>query len=986
LIALLMSLTPLAAQGPTTGSIAGTVADPSGAALPDAKISVSSDALLVPQTTVSSKEGTYRFPSLPPGTYTLTMEAAGFEAAKRDGIVINSGFAAQVDMPLAVAGQVQTVAVSAEAPVIDVENTKTQDVFVASTLKEIPNSRDMWSLIGISPGMIVRSYDVGGSATGTQISYFTYGFTGQQRVQEDGVNLTEGNAASSAYFDYSGFQEVNFGTIGNDASMPTPGALVNFVVKSGGNDFHGDIYQDYENPNFQGHNISAYQLDEGAGIGTRIKSYRDTNGDIGGPVKKDKLWFFLSLRQQEIGTTVTGYPVNNPSSGPPFTTTLSNATYKVTYQINDKNRISNFLNMSRKQQPYRNASNTQYSDAVYNEDLAEWTGSVMWDSTLSPNAFLNVVVGDWGYNWSNDPFKGPDGNFDYRRTDLTSGDSAGAWNEDRYNRRRSQVMATFSYAANNLFGRPHFFTTGFLTEKETYNYQKYAYVGGGLETFDSPEGSPDFTTPYEVTVYNEPAVTTDHLRHSGAYINDKIKMSKRLSVNLGVRWDFYNASRPNETIFPGDPYAGFFYQGQALPNGFSIPAAFPNLVAPGNTGVLHWTHDFAPRVGFAYDVFGDGRTSIKASFGTYYENPSLVLSYAANPVQITGYTFLWNASPSACLTAGSCGFLPSQLGKFVSNTGGVSNSVVPGIRDPYVADITGFIEHEVVHNLVVRAGYVYRQLNHDWALVEQSRLPSLYTKSVTAIDPGPNGTLNQPITVWDIPNNVNLSQYPSVQDYASPNGNNSYYRNLDLSATKRVSQNWSMTAGFLGTWSSYPVNGTGVGGPASGGPSTVTLPLNPNTAGQNEARTFIDSFKAFGTYTAKWGIVISPVYRFFLGTPQARYLTVTGLNVGSETIPVTPVGAYRQQNVSIFDTRLEKRFTFKERYRVEVFFDAFNIFNSNADQNQDNLTGTYSVATGKATFIKTAVVDGVSMPYDRFFAGTTIISPRIFRIGGKFSF
>ncbi len=528
--------------------------------------------------------------------YTLMVEATGFEPVKREGIVIDSGFNATIDVPMVLAGQTQTVAVSAEAPVIDVENTKTQDVFVASTLKEIPNSRDMWSLIGISPGMIVKSYDVGGSATGTQISFFDYGMTGQQRVQMDGVNLTEGNAASSAYSDYGSFQEVNFGTTGNDASMPTPGAFVNFVVKSGGNQFHGDVYQDYENPNFQGTNISKYQLDEGAGTGTRITNYRDTNGDIGGPIKKDKLWFYLSLRQQEIGTTVTGYPVNNPSSGPAFTTTLSDATYKLTYQLNTKNRITNLLNMERKQQPYRNASNTQYSDAVYNEDLAEWIGNVVWDSTISPNAFLSVMVADWGYNWSNDPLKGPDGNFDYRRTDLTSGDTAGAWYEDRYNRRRSQLVPTFYYAANNLFGRPNFFTFGFMTERETYNYQE-VFLRGFLvprNFFDSPTGSPDFTTPYEVTIYNTPAITTDYLRHTGAYIQDKIKVNRKLTLNLGVRWDYNSANRPVETTRADAPYSGFFYEGQPLANGYSIPASYPNGVIPGNTGVIHWTHDFAP--------------------------------------------------------------------------------------------------------------------------------------------------------------------------------------------------------------------------------------------------------------------------------------------------------------------------------------------------------------------------------------------------------
>ncbi|MGB6946713.1 MAG: carboxypeptidase-like regulatory domain-containing protein, partial [Bryobacteraceae bacterium] len=388
--------------------------DPSGAPVVAAKVTASSPALLVPQSTLTGSEGGYRFPSLAPGTYEVTVEAPGFAPLQRENIIITSGFNATIDAPLALAGQAQTVAVTAEAPLIDVENTKLQNVFSAAVLKDIPTARDMWSLIGISPGLAVKSFDVGGSATGTQIPYYAYGMTGQQRVQEDGVNMTEGNSATSAYGDYSAFTEVQMGTSGNDASMPSPGAQINFIVKSGGNMFHGDFYQDYENPDFQGHNISQTQLDEGAGQGTRITTYHDTNGDVGGPIMKDKLWFFTAARYQTIGTTVTGYPVNNPSSGPAFTTTLSDALYKVTYQINDRNRISQMLNFDRKEQPYRNASNTQYSDAVYNEDLVEWIGNVVWDSTISNRAFLEVRLGSWGYNWTNQSYNGSDGGLDYR--------------------------------------------------------------------------------------------------------------------------------------------------------------------------------------------------------------------------------------------------------------------------------------------------------------------------------------------------------------------------------------------------------------------------------------------------------------------------------------------------------------------------------------------------------------------------------------------
>jgi hypothetical protein len=971
---LFLLVSSLQAQGPTAGSIAGVVTDPSAAPLAEAKVSVNSPVLLVQQSTVTGSQGGYRFPSLPPGTYVLTVEAPGFQILKRENIVITSGFNATIDTPMAIAGQAQSVAVTAEAPLIDIENTKLQNVFSAVVLKDIPNSRDMWSLLGISPGLTLKSFDVGGSATGTQIPYFSYGLTGQQRVQEDGVNMTEGNSATSAYGDYSAFSEVQIGTSGNDASMPSPGTQINFIVKSGGNQFHGDMYQDYESPSFQGHNISTSQLNQGAGLGTRITGYRDTNGDIGGPIKKDKLWFFGSARYQTIGTLVTGYPVNNPSSGPAFTTTLSDALYKVTYQINQNNRVSQLLNFVRKQQPFRNASSTQYSDAVYKQDLVEWIGNVMWDSTLSPKSFLEVRLGSWGYNWTNGAYNGPDGGLDFRRTEQTTNDVAGGFQPQGYFRRRTQIDPTFSYQADNLFGKSHFFTLGFLTEYETYNFQQYPYKNQVLETFNSAPGVPDFTTPYQVTLYNTPAITTDYLRHNGAYIQDKIKLSRRLTVNIGVRWDFYNANRPDETVPSSAIYGAQFYQGTPFANGYVIPASFPDLKIPGNASVVRWSHSFAPRVGFAYDLFGNGRTTIKASWGRYYSNPSLALSSTANPLQMTGYTFGWNAAPSAALTAGTAGFQSSQLGSFIGSTGGILNSISPTIRDPYLNDFNGFIEHEVVRNLVVRAGFVYRKMAHDWALVETSRTASLFTNPVTKIDPGPTGTGSTPITVWDIPATSPLP--PSLQQWQSPDGNDSYFRNLDFSVTKRMSQNWTLAGSFLGTWSTSPINGLSGSGFATN--TTIgnpTLPLNPNTAQYNIASVYNSNFRVFGTYNAKWGITITPVFRYQLGAPMARYITVSGLHVGSETIPVTPLGAYRQDNVAIFDTRVEKHFTFKDHYVVGLFFDAFNLNNSNADQAQGNIVAT-----------KSTVVSGTKVSYQGFLSPTTVIAPRVFRLGGKFTF
>jgi hypothetical protein len=957
----------LSAQGPTTGSISGAVTDPTGAVMADAKVTVTSEALLVPQSTVSSSQGTYRFPSLPPGVYVLTVDAPGFASARRGGIMITAGFSATIDILLSVAGSVQTVAVSAEAALLDTENTKVQNTFGTEALANIPTSRDMWSLIGVAPGLALNRFDVGGSTTGTQTGYTSYGFTGQQRVQMDGVNMTEATAATSAYTDYSAFEEVQMGTSGNDASMPSPGVQVNFIVKSGGNQFHGDFYQDYENSSFQGTNISQKQLFQGAGTGTRITGYRDTNGDIGGPIKRDKLWFFTSWRRQYIGTTITGYPVDNPGTGPPFSTILSNGTYKLTYQINAKNKISQMMNFERKQQPFRNAGNNQYADAVYNQDLVEWIGNLEWNSSLSPNAFLNMRMGSWGYNWVNEAYANAATNqIMPRRTDNTSGDVAGGYQPQGYFRRRVQAEPTLSYAAPHFLGLNHFFNFGFLYEKETFGFNQFPYLNGYALTYASPVGAPDFTTPNTVTLYNSPTSTRDYVHHFGAYVQDKIKLSKRITLNVGVRWDFYNEYRPDEKIRADAPYTAFFYQGAALPNGYSIPATYPNLVVPGNSSILKYPHGFAPRVGLAYDLFGNGRTSIKISWGRYYNNPGIDISNNVNPIRQLSYTFKWLAPANTAFLS------PSQIGAFTSSTGSVSGLIDPKIRDPYLDDYSGYIEHEVTHALTLRTGFVYRKAAHSWAQVELNRLTSLYTQPVTVNDPGPLGTGTNPLVVWDVPASTPLPA--SLPQYQTPDWNNSYYRNIEATLTGRVNGKFSMSATFLGTWTTGLQDATATT-TINQLSVTAAQPVQPNILQYNNYSAYNSFVHVFGTYRAKWGIVISPIYRFQMGPPLQRVLTVSGLRVGTVTIPTGPVGQYRGDNISIFDTRIEKHVTFHERYQVGLFLDAFNINNSNAAQNQDNVTG-----------FKTITVNGQKTTYQRFLSPTTVISPRIFRVGAKFTF
>src|SRR6187549_1447881 len=218
LLALLVALAfaaPVFAQGggaSSTGTIQGRVSDAQGAVLPGVTVTATSPALITPQTTVTSETGNYRFPAVPPGNYSVTYELAGFNALKRSGISITLGFTAQVNVELALATLQETVTVSGASPVIDTSATRIQQNFKMEQLQSLPNGRDMWALLAVTPSVQMTRIDVGGNRAGTQTGYAAYGQTGQVRVLIEGINTTEGTTGAGFYFDYASLEEAFIGT------------------------------------------------------------------------------------------------------------------------------------------------------------------------------------------------------------------------------------------------------------------------------------------------------------------------------------------------------------------------------------------------------------------------------------------------------------------------------------------------------------------------------------------------------------------------------------------------------------------------------------------------------------------------------------------------------------------------------------------------------------------------------------------------------
>lgn len=248
LLLIVIAAMPALAQttSATTATVIGTVADSSGGTLPGVTVNLSGTSMMGVQSTVTTEDGSYRFISIPPGEYKLTFDLPGFSTITRDAVRLTANFTATINVTLGMAALQENVTVTGASPVVDTTSTSISTTFDKETLANLPSARDYWAILSEAPGVKMQRIDVGGSAAGTQTTYFVYGTTGQVRPMVEGINSTEGTGAFGNYVDYGSFEEVSIGSGASSAESPVPGVFTQLISKSGGNTYHGSFYGDKE--------------------------------------------------------------------------------------------------------------------------------------------------------------------------------------------------------------------------------------------------------------------------------------------------------------------------------------------------------------------------------------------------------------------------------------------------------------------------------------------------------------------------------------------------------------------------------------------------------------------------------------------------------------------------------------------------------------------------------------------------------------------
>jgi len=316
------------------GVITGRITDPSGGSLPGVDVSLTSPALLGGRSVVSDEQGSYRFALLPPGVYSLRFQLQGFATVIREGVTLTPGFTSSLNIALEVASVAETVTVVGESPIIDVTNAVVASNFNKELTAVLPTGHDVFSVLAVTPGVQLTAPDVGGSRAGQRAQFRVFGSTSQWNVIEGAI------MASLQYEDPDVYEEVQVAGASKGADAPVGGSFNNFIVKSGGNNVHGLFFYDREPLDLQSSNLSPELEARGVTNTSSVARYQSLHADIGGPVMRDKFWWFYAFRNLNSDNWTPGYYNTHTGLPEPVFTTLRNHAAKLNYRLNASHTLS----------------------------------------------------------------------------------------------------------------------------------------------------------------------------------------------------------------------------------------------------------------------------------------------------------------------------------------------------------------------------------------------------------------------------------------------------------------------------------------------------------------------------------------------------------------------------------------------------------------------------------------------------------------------
>ncbi len=909
------------AQNLTSAGIDGVVSDDSGAALPGVAVTASSPALQVQQvSTVTDGQGRYRFIDLPRGTYALKFELAGFDPLVRQGLELTAGFSARINTTLKVGTLNETVTVSGASPVIDVTSTGGgQNVPTDLISFGLPGLKQMADIVQMSPGLTATDgFKPGAIGLNARIRFNTYGINSGNTnvtVMVDGFKIIANSVP-----DLANTEEVDVKTYGNGAEVKEAGAMINMVTKSGGNDFHGRYSEAYMRQPSQ--NISPALEARGLKVGTSLQYFNDASGDLGGRIVRDKVWFYGSYRDRRNQTTRPGLVLDpgpdgiyltgdEPAALP--TSTLINPTIKAQYQIAPKFQIvADYAREVTKSEA--DSQNTPFGAQPTNApdfthlafeatQVFKWVPT-RWKTELkgtpSDRLFFDLQFGRSTYllNYSQQPACGTTPGTYNRNTLMITG--CGIQRESDFTMWVADASAT--YVPAGFLGGDHQFKFGYQTSlRDITGNSRVTGSGNYHLMYDTVNGVPN--TPVQLETTNAPVEPDNWDNVYSGYITDQWQVGRRLTFNLGVRVDFQHSYVPEQTR-PEGPFAA--------------AATFPRVE------VGKWNR-FGPRAALAWDVTGQGRTVMKATYGRFNSEAAIGANY--NQYTTFQTVYRWSdPNRNGRYDRGEVN-LDTNGPDFISTTSAANNKVNTELRLSNINEVTASLEHQLAPNLAVRGLYVLKHEGNAYNTINVLRPYSAFNLPITRTDPGPDGVLSTAddggqVTIYDYDAAFRGSNFVGNQEVNRPGGRTDYYNSYEASLTRRLTNSWSMLAAYTATkyhrW-------------------IVGIPQSPNDDYFDLDNQWRWAFKLNGNYNfpkdfsigtiveVRNGLLGQRTYVFRATDPSGAPLR----QLASATIRLEPFGSQREDAQTTFNARVSKRINLPKGF-LNVSFDVLNVLNVNA--------------------------------------------------------